>query len=150
MLKKHTIMIEQKVNDEDHYHNIFLIDRNESSTDALVSGSWRVSDQGYNDKEPVFTSDNPQYWYWEWRGPHSGSIQIGTKMGRASHKEGEDEIFQVLITLRNARRTAGSRFEPITTITDPKTDQKIGSGFLTYNAGNDYVKGEILWRVLSY
>jgi transposase-like protein len=64
-------------------------------------------------------------------------------MGRGSHREDEKVSITFLITLTMARRTAGSQFEVASVL-------KNAPGTLTYNVGNDFVKGEILWSMVSY
>ncbi len=156
MLRRdHEIMLEQ----EDKSANIILIDKQEMPDGSLVSGTWKSSysrEMGvwntYNDKEVVFTSVNPQYYYWEWRGPHQADINIGVKMGRASHKEGEDEIFQVLITLYNARRLATGKFEAGTLLRKKFAGYEVplGGGRLMNNVGSDFTAGSINWTMTSY
>ncbi len=147
----HDLMIEQEIDGEPHWTIVRLRDTNEDD-DGNIEGSWRATSQSYNDKEPYFTSSSKEYWYWKWTGPHVGTIEIGVKMGRASHREDEKEIFQVLITLYRARRTAGSRWEVTGVIRkgSGELSYPVGAGTLTYNVGNDFVKGDILWSVTRY
>jgi hypothetical protein len=141
----HRIMISQLVNGEDHWTTVRLMDKSESADGRSVTGQWRHTDQSYNDKEIKFTSDHPEYLYWEFSQPnaHGGVLKIGSKMGRASHKEGEDTIFQVLITLYNVKRQAGGRFA-VGGVLDE------GAGKLTYNVDPHFEKGDITWTVVRY
>ena len=91
-----------------------------------------------------FTSDSPEYLYWEWKGgPQGGNFAIGSKMGRASHKAGEDEIFQVLITLDFAKRMANGAFKVGSVLGD-------GSGRFTYNVNPHFTKGDITGTMVRY
>ncbi len=138
----HRIMISQ--GEESHYAVIRLIDKSESDDGRLVTGKWKHTSDSYNDQEILFTSDNPEYLYWEWRGgPQGGDLQIGSKMGRASHKAGEDEIFQVLITLYLAKRLAGGYFKVGSVLGE-------GAGKLTYDVNPHFKKGDITWTVVRY
>jgi hypothetical protein len=137
MLKDHKIKIEQ----EEHWTKIILRDKEESKAGGgFISGTWQHTKESYNGKEIVFTTDNPEHYYFEWRGPHGGPLRIGVKMNSpSSHKQGEKPYFQVLITLDHAKRTAGSHFE-VTSVMDEK-----GTGSLTYNVNPHFTKGDILW-----
>ncbi len=140
----HRIMIEQNVDGETHWTTIRLIDKLESKDGKSVTGSWKHTSDSYNDQEIKFTSDNPQYLYWEWNGgPHGGDFSIGSKMGRASHKAGEDEIFQVLITLDFAKRMADGAFKVASVLGN-------GSGKLKYNVNPHFKAGDITWTVVRY
>jgi hypothetical protein len=140
----HRLMIEQNVDGETHWTTIRLIDKLESKDGKSVTGSWKHTSDSYNDKEILFTSDNPQYLYWEWNGgPQGGDFSIGSKMGRASHKAGEDEIFQVLITLDFAKRMADGAFKLA-------SERGNGSGKLKYNVNPHFKAGEITWTVVRY
>jgi hypothetical protein len=136
-------MIEQDVDGENHWTVIKLADKNEDTDSSTITGTWRATSQSHNDKEPYFTSSNPEYWFWQWTGPHAGTMEIGVKTGRASHREDEKEVFQVLIKLDRIRRTAGSKWE-IGSVMKP------GTGTLTYNVGNDFRKGDIHWSPNRY
>lgn len=137
----HRIMIEQ--GEESHYAVLRLLDKQETQDGSLVTGIWKHTSETYNDTEIKFTSDNPQYFYWEWRGPHSGTLSLGVKMGRASHRDDEKEIFQILITLYQVRRTAMGYFEIASVI-------KPGAGKLTYNVNPHFTAGDILWTPVRY
>jgi hypothetical protein len=140
----HRIMIEQNVDGENHWTTIRLIDKQESKDGSSVTGSWKHTSESYNDEEITFTSAHPQYLYWEWKGgPHGGNFSIGVKMGRASHKAGEDEIFQVLITLDLAKRMANGAFRVGSVLGN-------GSGRLTYDVNPHFKKGDITWTVVRY
>lgn len=140
----HRIMISQNVDGADHWTTIRLSDKTEAKDGTSVTGTWRHTAESYNDTEIQFTSDNPQYLYWEWNGgPHGGDMTIGSKMGRASHKAGEDEMFQVLITLHYAKRQANGYFAVGSVLPE-------GSGELTYNVNPHFQKGPITWTVVRY
>lgn len=137
MLREHKIRIIQ----EEHWAIIKLIDTRESSADGgSVSGTWEHTKESYTGKEIVFSTDNPEHYYYEWRGPHAGTIRIGIKMNSpSSHKQGEEPYFQVLITLNRARRTSMSRYDA-TLAQNPR-----GNGSLTYNVNPHFAKGQILY-----
>jgi len=135
----HEIMIEQN----NSYTIIRLMDKEESKDGKFVSGTWQHTGKSYNDQEIKFTSDNPQYYYWEWHGPHAGAISIGTKMGRGSHKAGEETMFQVLINLLFARRMANGKFQVGGVLPN-------GGGLLTYNVKPHFFAGPILWSPTQY
>jgi hypothetical protein len=146
----HRLMISQQVDGADHWTTIRLMDQAETrpsdsdTGDTSVSGNWRPTSDSYNDEEIKFTSDNPQYLYWEWKGnARGGDISIGSKMGRASHKAGEDEYFQVLIKLFYARRLANGTFKVASTLDE-------GAGKLTYNVNPHFKAGDITWTVVRY
>lgn len=123
-----------------NYTILKLRDKQEvpSSFVPSVNGTWRHTDESYRDAEIKFTSDNPEYLYWEFR-QLSRLLLIGSKMGRASHKAGEDEIFQVLITLFGVMRLGDDRFKPAS------GDE--GEGLLAYRVGDDFSAGKIAWSV---
>ncbi len=148
----HDLMIEQDIGSETHWTVIRLRDSNENTNTGTLEGSWRITNQSYNDKEPYFTSSSKEYWYWKWKGPHAGTLEIGVKMGRASYREDEKEVFQVLISLDRVRRTADSRWEVDGVIKrgSGELSYKVGTGTLTYNVGSDFVKGGIIWSVTRY
>jgi hypothetical protein len=132
-------MIEQTVDGESHYTVIWLKDKHESDDGKSVNGTWGHTSLSYNNKEIKFTGDNPQYLYWQWDGgPHGGDLSISSKMGRASHKAGEDEVITVYIKLSQVKRLANGRFEGE------------GSGKLTYRIGSDFKAGDIAWSVNRY
>ena len=65
----HELMIEQPVDGETHWTIIKLIDKSEGfnghrdwNTGPKTTGIWRTTRQSHNDSQPVFTSDNPEYW----------------------------------------------------------------------------------------
>ena len=69
-------------------------------------------------------------------------------MGRASHKAGEDEFFQVLMKLDGAKRTAASRFQPASVLGE-------GTGTITYGVGAPgggryFSAGPITWTAVRY
>ena len=137
MLKNHKIKIEQ----DKSWTKIILIDKEESKAGGgFIRGTWEHTKESYNGKEIVFTTDNKEHYYFEWRGPHAGPIKIGVKMNSpSSHKQGEEPYFQILITLNRARRTSSSEFDA-TFAQNPR-----GTGLLTYNVSGHFAKGEILW-----
>ncbi len=140
----HRIMISQDVHGEDHWTTIRLADKIETKDGTSITGTWKPSADSYNNAEIKFTSDNPQYLYWEWSGgPHGGDLSIGSKMGRASYKEGEDTYFQVLITLRFIKRQANGTWKVGSVLPD-------GAGELTYRVDPDFEKGAITWEVVRY
>lgn len=111
---------------------------------SVVRGTWSHTSESYNDQEIKFTSDNPQYYYWEWVGAHVGVLSIGSKMGRASHREDEKEIFQVLIALYGVIRAESGKFEVIA------GSNGEGIGNLTYNVNPHFEKGNIFWTPTRY
>jgi hypothetical protein len=132
VLRTHRIMISQEVDGADHWTIIQLQDKTEARDGTLVTGSWQHTSESYmeNGKEVKFTSDNAEYLYWEWRGNASGgNFAIGSKMKRASHKAGEDEMFQVLISLLFCKRLAGK---------------------LTYRVSPHFEKGDITYNIRAY
>jgi len=140
----HQIMIEQDVDGENHWTVIRLTDKSESRDGKLITGTWKHTSDSYNDKEIKFTSDHPQYLSWEWRGgAHGGDLSIGSKMGRASHKAGEDEIFSVMILLKLVRREACGTFKVGSVL-------KTGAGNLTNGVNPHFNKGAIEWSVNRY
>ena len=144
MLRAHQIMISQTVGGEDHWTIIRLQDKHEAADGTFIRGTWRHTDKSYNDQEIKFTGDNPEYLYWEWRGnAKGGDFSIGSKMGRASHKAGEDEYFQILITLLFCKRTAGGTFKIASVLNE-------GAGKLTYNANPHFEKGDITYTIVAY
>lgn len=135
----HAIMIIQN----DHWTTIRLNDRDEESS-TVVTGRWKHTSQSHNDEEIKFTSDNPKYLYWEWKGGDPGGIlYIGSKMGRASHKAGEEEIFQILITLSGVKRFADGKFKVASSGDE-------GSGKLKYDVNPHFKAGAITWSVVRY
>src|SRR5438105_718869 len=96
----HRIMISQQFDGVDHYTPIRLRERTVEGEDEnnFTSGIWKHTDESYNGEEIKFTSDHPKYLYWEWKSTDpGGSLNIGTKMGRASHKTGEEgQVFDTL------------------------------------------------------
>jgi hypothetical protein len=141
----HYFMMSQKTGDgADHWTTIRLIDKSEAKDGSLITGVWKHTDKSYSDREIKFTSDNPQYLYFEWKGgPQGGDLQIGSKMGRASHKAGEDETFQVLITLLDVKRIPAGKFKL------GSADGE-GTGTLAYNVEPHFKKGDITWMVVRY
>ena len=138
----HRLMIAQ--GEESHYAVLRLADKTETADGRLVTGRWKHTSESYNDTEILFTSDSPEYLYYEWKGgPHGGDLSIGSKMARASHKAGEEEYFQVLITLDYVQRLAGGNFKVGSVL-------KEGSGRLTYNVNPHFEKGAITWTVVRY
>jgi hypothetical protein len=137
-------MISQNVDGEDHWTTIRLMDKTESADGKSVTGTWRHTNQSYNDEEIKFTSDSPEHLYYEWNGgAHGGNLSIGGKMGRASHKAGEDEIFQVLIFLDYVRRLANGSFKVGSVLNE-------GTGRLTYNVNPHFKAGDITWTATRY
>ena len=135
------IKISQQVEEEEHWAIIVLNNKTKSSDGKLVTGSWRHTNQSYTGQQVKFTSVHPDHLYWEWRGDaRGGVVSIGSKMGRASHKAGETEIFDVYITLNYAKLLAGARIA----VNGPLD---FGAGRLTNNAKPHFEKGEITWTV---
>lgn len=138
----HQLIISQ--GEESHYTSLKLLDKTESDDGRFIAGKWKHTDQSYNDQVILFTSASAEHLYWEWKGgPQGGDLQIGVKMGRASHKEGEDEIFQVLINLFFAKRLAGGYFKVGSVLGE-------GAGKLTYDVNPHFKKGDITWTVVRY
>ena len=139
----HKIMISQTVDGGPHWATIKLSDKQELNYGTMVTGSWKHTSGSHDNSLITFTSDNPQYYYYVWiGGPQGGTLQIGSKMGRASHKAGEDEIFQVLITCVMIRRDANGYFRA--------GSSGEGDGLLTYNVNPHFTKGAMRWSVVTY
>jgi hypothetical protein len=138
-------MISQKAGDgSDHWTIIRLIDKSEAKDTSLITGAWKHTDKNYSDKEIKFTSDNPKHLYFEWKGgPQGGELQIGSKMDRASHKAGEEETFQVLMTLLDVKRIPAGKFK-----LDAAGGE--GAGTLANNLDPHFKKGGITWMVVRY
>src|SRR5947199_538679 len=106
----HRIMIEQDVGSDNHYTILWLIDIAESKDadstgNTTIYGRWRHTADSYDDEMILFTSANKQWLYWEWTGgPHGGDLSIGVKMKSASHREDQEDYFQVLMVLSGAQR----------------------------------------------
>ncbi len=138
-MRGHELMISQA----EHYVVVALQDKTELVNDS-VSGTWKHTSKSYNDEEIKFTSDNPQYLYWEWQAMEPGGVlTIGSKMGRASHKAGEDEYYQILITLLGVKRNADGKFKVASAAEE-------GDGKLTYNVNPHFKAGAITWGVVRY
>jgi hypothetical protein len=140
-MAEQNIKINQDVEGEKHWSIIVLNNKTKSSDGKLVTGSWRHTNQSYKGEQVKFTDDHPDHLYWEWRGDaRGGVVSIGSKMGRASHKAGETEIFDVYIILNYAKVLAGGRIA-ITGGFD------FGAGRLNQNRNPHFTKGEITWNV---
>lgn len=137
-------MISQTVEGAPHYTVIKLADKQELFGGRLVQGTWRHTDKSHDDSMIKFTSDNPQYLFWQWAGgPAGGLMRIGSKMGRGSHKAGEEEMFQVLITLSSVKRDANGYFHL-------SASSGEGTGLLAYNVNPHFKSGVIEFSVVRY
>ena len=133
------IRISQQVEEKDHWTVIVLNGRTKSSDGKLVTGSWRHTNRSYTGSQVKLTDDHPDHLYWEWRGDARGGVaSIGSKMGRASHKAGETEIFDVYITLQYAKLLAGGKIAVSGAL-------DFGPGNLPNNRRPHFEKGEITW-----
>ena len=140
----HQVMISQTIDGASHWTVIKLADKQELFGGRMVQGTWRHTDKSHDESSIKFTSDNPQYLFWQWvGGPQGGLLQIGSRMGRASHKAGEDSIFQVLMTLSTVKRDANGYFH----VPGSNGD---GTGLLTYNVNPYFKSGAIEFSVIRY
>ncbi|MEI6706534.1 MAG: hypothetical protein WCK96_05285 [Methylococcales bacterium] len=132
---QHLIMITQNNN----WTTIELKDKLDEW--IVATGSWKHTAESYNDEEIKFTSDNSKYLYWLWNPMRI--LNIGSKMNRASHKAGEEEIFQTFITLFGVERLANGKFRVA-------SSDGVGSGILRYNVNPHFKAGAITWSVERY
>ncbi|CAN7547434.1 hypothetical protein LJR090_004624 [Bosea sp. LjRoot90] len=142
---QHKIMIEQGSGEKLVYAILKLNDK-AVTVGKSASGSWAHFEDSTDEGKIKFTSDAKEYLYWEWKSESPATMLIGSKMGRASHKAGEDEYFQVLITLTNMTRNSEGRFGGAAS----KAGAGAGKGTLTYNVNPYFVKGAIDWTVVAY
>lgn len=144
MLRTHKIMIEQGSGEKSVYAILKLTDKAEVSGKA-ASGRWAHWEDSTDEGKIKFTSDSKEYLYWEWKSESPATMLIGSKMARASHKAGEEEYFQVLITLTDMRRNSEGRFGGA-----GNEGAGSGKGILTYNVNPYFEKGAIGWTVVAY
>jgi hypothetical protein len=136
-------MISQRVDGQLHWTTVQLRETTQAVHGTLIAGSWKHTNGSHDGSLIKFTSDNEQYLYWLYNGgPNGGVLQIGSKMGRASHKAGEDEIFHVFIRCFMMRRDAQGHFHG--------SGDHDGEGLLTYNVNPHFVKGAFGWSVVRY
>lgn len=143
----HRIMIEQNVSGADHYAFIRLIDVSEGWDGAFkyVRGTWRQTNQSYNDTFVQFTSDNPRYLTFAWVGsPIGGTLSIGATWPRnSSHRDDQNEDIYTYIKLFNVQRRANGEFAVGSILGN-------GVGELTNNARPHFNAGDIYWSVGAY
>ncbi|MGE7471349.1 hypothetical protein ACQKLX_18040 [Bosea sp. NPDC003192] len=141
MLRAHKIMIEQ----DSAWAILELTDRSEKPGISAF-GRWRHAEKDSTDAGKIrFTSDSKEYLYWEWKSESPATMLIGSKMPRASHKAGEEEYFQALITLTGMRRNSEGKFRG-----SGSQGAGSGKGILTYDVGDYFKKGAIEWTVVAY
>ncbi|WID99271.1 hypothetical protein QO058_14115 [Bosea vestrisii] len=140
MLRAHRIMIEQG----SAWAILGLTDKREKSGTSAF-GRWLHARDSTEERKISFTSDSKEYLYWEWKSESPATMLIGSKTPRASHKAGEEEYFQVLITLTGLRRNSEGKFGG-----SGSQDAGSGKGILTYNVSPYFEKGAIEWTVVAY
>lgn len=141
MLRAHKIMIEQG----SAWAILELTDRGEKPGTSAF-GRWRHAEKDSTDSGKIkFTSASKEYLYWEWKSESPATMLIGSKTPRASHKAGEEEDFQVLITLTGMRRNAAGKFGG-----SGSQGAGGGKGILTYNVSPYFEKGAIEWTIVAY
>ncbi|RXT44594.1 hypothetical protein B6S44_27570 [Bosea sp. Tri-44] len=141
MARAHTIMIEQA----SALAIVELQERGEKNGNPAF-GTCRHDEKDSTDEGKIrFTSDSKEHLYWEWKSESPATMLIGSKMPRASHKAGEEEYFQILITLTGIRRNAEGKFRG-----GGSQGAGSGKGVLTYNISPYFVKGAIEWTVVAY
>jgi hypothetical protein len=145
MLRTHKIMIEQGSGEKSVYAILRLTDRNEVSGKS-ASGRWVHFEDSTDEGRIKFTSDAKEHLYWEWKSEAPATMLIGSKMARASHKAGEEEYFQVLITLTKVTRNSEGKFGGAPS----KAGAGEGIGTLTYDVGTYFKKGAITWTIVAY
>lgn len=142
MLRAHKIMIEQG----SAWAILELSDRGEKSGTSAF-GRWRHTGKDSTDEGKIkFTSDAKEHLYWEWKSEAPATMLIGSKMARASHKAGEEEYFQVLITLTKVTRNSEGKFGGAPS----KAGAGEGTGILTYDVSPYFKKGAIIWTIVVY
>lgn len=139
----HRLMIQQYFNGIDHWTMIKLIDLQEGWNESAkyVTGTWKHTSDSYNNKQIMFTHDHPRHLHFTWiGGAWGGVLNIGSKMGRGSHRADETEIITNYIRLYNIQRMANGEF---------KVGGVLGSGVgdLRYNANSDFNAGDISWTI---
>ncbi|WP_332691313.1 hypothetical protein [Bosea sp. (in: a-proteobacteria)] len=144
MLRTHKISIEQGSGEKLVWATLKLTDRAETAGKA-ASGRWVHWEDSTDEARIKFTSDSKEHLYWEWKAEAPATMLIGSKMARASHKAGEEEFFQVLITLNQVQRNSEGRFSG-----SGKEGAGSGKGLLTYNVSPYFEKGAIVWTVVAY
>ncbi len=134
-------MIEQYVGGANHYTFLRLIDISESFQGGFkhVTGSWKHTNVSYNNQMIMITHDHPRHLKFTWvGGPQGGVLNIGSLMGRGSHRADETEIFSKYITLYYVKRQANGEFQ---------VGSVLGSGVgdLKYNVNPHFNSGDISW-----
>ena len=139
MANTNRIRIKQMVENELHWATLTLVD-NAGAGGGTVSGKWMHTSDTYTGKVIEFCSDAAEYLYFWWEGDASqGTLKIGTKTGRASHKEEEAGKFDtVYLTLTKAVRSSAGLFRG-------NTPLKVGDGTFTYGTRPHFVQGDFVW-----
>ena len=142
---QHKISIGQGSGETLVYAILKLTDKAEV-TSKSASGLWSHWEDSTDEGKIKFTHDSKEYLYWEWKSEAPATMLIGSKMGRASHKAGEEEYFQVLIKLSNMTRNAQGKFGGAAA----KAGDGSGAGALTYDVNPYFKKGAITWTIVRY
>ena len=131
----HNLMISQGSN----FTTLRLMDKQEKTGSFMrttVTGAWKHTSK--NDKEIQFTSVHPEHLYFEYLSL-SNILYVGTKMGRASHKAGEEVSIDVIVTCLGVMRGADGTFKA--------ASGKEGKGMLATDwAKPHFTKGDIEWH----
>jgi hypothetical protein len=124
-----------------NYTVLRLIDKQEKQGSFMrttISGIWKPTSKSHNDKEIQLTSANPEYFFWEYFSL-SNILYAGTKMGRGSHKAGEETLTDALVTLLGVMRGADGTFKA--------PSGREGKGTLNTDwAKPEFTKGDIEWH----
>ncbi len=145
MLRTHKIMIEQGSGEKSVYAVLRLADKTEVAGKS-ASGRWVHWEDSTDEGKIKFTSASKEHLHWEWKSDAPATMLIGPKMARGSHKAGEEEDFQILITLTNMTRNSEGKFGGAAA----KSGAGSGTGTLTYNVNPYFTKGAIIWTIVRY